>query len=184
MIRLKSILNEVVNANLLEECDSFKLYCDLDGVLVDFNKGISQLTGGLDFETYVKSRGYAALWKLVNSHGSIWWSTLPWTSDGKQLWNFIRNNNVIILTAGSVRNTGDIAVKGKKEWVHKNLGGNVPVIVSDSSKDKHKYSQKNHILIDDLETNINEWRSAGGIGILHKNTNDTINQLNAILKLK
>lgn len=42
------------------------------------------------------------------------------------------------------------------------------------------------ILIDDLETNINELRKLGGTGILHKNAKDTINELKKlnILKMK
>jgi hypothetical protein len=33
------------------------------------------------------------------------------------------------------------------------------------------------ILIDDRVDNVEQWRSQGGIGILHKNTADTIKQL-------
>ena len=43
--------------------------------------------------------------------------------------------------------------------------------------EKAKFAGKNHILIDDLEKNITAWEAAGGIGILHKNANDTINTL-------
>jgi len=32
-------------------------------------------------------------------------------------------------------------------------------------------------LIDDLSKNIAEWKSAGGIGILHKSTGQTLSQL-------
>jgi hypothetical protein len=46
--------------------------------------------------------------------------------------------------------------------------------------DKKKYAKSNgipNILIDDWEPNIAEWNAAGGIGILHKNTEDTIQRL-------
>lgn len=182
MIKLKNILNEIYDTNLIEGGSKFKIFCDLDGVLVDFNKAIKQLTGGIDFESYVKNKGYDSLWKIINTNGVIWWATLPWTSDGKQLWNALKNKNVTILTAGSKRNSGDISEKGKIDWCHKNIGSFVPVIVTYNSKEKQKYSKPNYILIDDMPSNITEWNSHGGIGILHKNTEDTLNQLNQILK--
>ena len=37
--------------------------------------------------------------------------------------------------------------------------------------------KENAILIDDFASNIKRWEAAGGIGILHKNANDTIQQL-------
>ena len=41
------------------------------------------------------------------------------------------------------------------------------------------YSGINKILIDDRPDNIEQWRSKGGIGILHTNTADTLKQLQA-----
>jgi hypothetical protein len=42
---------------------------------------------------------------------------------------------------------------------------------------KQNYSGKNKILIDDRPDNIEQWRSKGGIGILHTSAQDTIKQL-------
>ena len=42
---------------------------------------------------------------------------------------------------------------------------------------KKNYAAPNHILIDDKKSNIDEWRAAGGIGILHTSAADTIQQL-------
>ena len=39
------------------------------------------------------------------------------------------------------------------------------------------YAAPNHILIDDRESNIDQWRAAGGIGILHTSASNTIQQL-------
>ena len=148
--------------------------------MVDLDKAIKQLTGGMGFEDYVKIKGYDAMWSIINQNGSIWWATLPWTTDGKKLWNSIKNLDTTILTAGSKRNSGDIAVIGKKEWCFKNLDSNVPVIVTDNSRAKQQYAQPNYILIDDLESNINEWRAKGGIGILHKTADQSIAELKQI----
>ena len=45
------------------------------------------------------------------------------------------------------------------------------------SADKQKYAAPNHILIDDRKSNIDQWVSRGGVGILHTSTADTIRQL-------
>ena len=42
---------------------------------------------------------------------------------------------------------------------------------------KHVFAAPHHILIDDLEKTIIEWREKGGIGIHHTSTSDTISQL-------
>ena len=182
MIKLKDILNEVFDTNLLENNDDYRIFCDLDGVLVDFDKGVKQLTGGISFEDYVKTKGYDSLWSIINQNGSIWWSTLPWIADGHKLWSFIKNKDVTILTAGSTKNTGKLAIEGKKDWCLKNLSAIVPVIVTNNSHDKQQHAQPNHILIDDLPSNINEWKAKGGIGILHTTAEQTINELQQILR--
>jgi hypothetical protein len=183
MIKLRTILNEVFDTNLLEkETPTHMIFCDLDGVLVDLDKGVKQLTGGLGYGDYAKTKGHDAMWALINQGGSIWWATLPWTPNGKKLWNFIKTYKPTILSAGSKRNSGDIAIKGKKEWCFKNLGSTTDVIVTDSASGKQAYAKPNYILIDDFDRNIEEWKAAGGIGILHKDVDQTIHELNQILK--
>ena len=63
-------------------------------------------------------------------------------------------------------------------WVSR-LGN--PKIHFRSKDKKREFANKNSILIDDLKSNIQEWKASGGIGILHKNTNSTISQLKDIL---
>jgi hypothetical protein len=45
------------------------------------------------------------------------------------------------------------------------------------SFNKKNYAEPNHILIDDRLSNIEQWRAAGGIGILHTSSDETITQL-------
>ena len=65
---------------------------------------------------------------------------------------------------------------GKKAWVSDNLGKVKGLILVYAYK-KPEYSGKNRILIDDRAQTIKEWRSKGGIGILHTSTSDTIEKL-------
>jgi len=180
MIYLQDILKEVTDANLLENDLSRIIYVDLDGVLVDFDDGFKSIAAGLDKYEFIKKHGVDALWKLINSHGQEWWANLNWMPDGTKLWSAIENKNVKILTSGSTRNTGTLAIEGKKQWVANHLGP-IETIVVNNSHDKQKYARPGDILIDDLPSNITEWNSKNGIGILHHNAQDTLTKLNEVI---
>jgi hypothetical protein len=99
-------------------------------------------------------------------------------ADGKKLWRYINAtaDKVYILSSPSSHDKGE-SIEGKTMWCKKNLGADVNIILEE---DKSKYSKKYHILIDDLDKNINPWRKLGGIGILHKSTELTIQHLKNI----
>jgi hypothetical protein len=59
---------------------------------------------------------------------------------------------------------------------------NVKVISDDADiidyiNKKQEFASPNSILIDDREKNIEQWRNAGGIGVLHTDAASTIKQL-------
>jgi len=69
----------------------------------------------------------------------------------------------------------------KVKWVEKHFG-DVPVFFGPYSKDKYLHcKEKQDILIDDRESNIQEWEDVGGIGILHKNNTATLNELELVI---
>jgi len=155
----------------------YTIFCDMDGVIVDFDKGYEELTG--------KSTNHASLqdknefWGLLNNSLKEknlteydYWVNLPWMSDGQTLWNYIKGYNPYILTAPS-RDPG--SRQGKIEWVER-LDG-MKKLYFKPAKFKAEYSGKSRILIDDRADTIEAWRSNGGIGILHTSANDTIKQL-------
>jgi hypothetical protein len=180
MIYLQDILKEVTDANLLEHDLSRVIYVDLDGVLVDFDSGFKSISGEIDKVNYIKKNGIENFWKLINSHGQKWWENLNWMPDGEKLWSAIKNKNVKVLTSGSTRNTGTMAINGKKKWVADHLGP-IETIVVNSSHEKQKYARFGDILIDDLSSNISEWTVKKGTGILHRNADDTIIKLNDVI---
>ena len=61
------------------------------------------------------------------------------------------------------------SVSGKKMWVKNNMPG-VQLYIEN---DKYKYAEPDAILIDDMEKNVEAWKEAGGIGILHKSAPQT-----------
>ena len=148
------------------------LYLDLDGVLADFEGRVRQL-GIKD----LRNTPPATLWKLVDSTENFW-ATLPWTSDGKVLWHYVRKFSPTILTAPSRNPSSRV---GKRAWVDKQIGLSVPVVFS-PKMEKHYYSGPKAILVDDQISNIRQWTDAGGIGILHTSAANTIQKLRPLLE--
>lgn len=147
----------------------YKIYCDMDGVLVDFDKGYLELTG---HQLNGEHRNDDNFWDPINEAGYDFWINLGWMSDGKRLWSYIEKYKPELLSAPSRQNDSRVA---KHDWVKRELPG-VHLILR-SAKNKKEFAAKNHILIDDRVDNIMDWVGAGGIGILHKNAKDTIEQL-------
>lgn len=147
----------------------YKIYCDMDGVLVDFDKGYFKLTGRDISGTYSNDNNF---WDPINQAGYDFWRNLEWMSDGKELWDYIKKYEPELLSAPSRQPESRVA---KHDWVKENL----PNVILNLRSAKHKkdFAAPNHILIDDRIDNINSWVETGGIGILHKTTKDTIEQL-------
>ena len=167
--------------NLLDLYEAIKpkyiIFCDMDGVLVDFDEGYKELTGVTT--QHADSQGKNEFWSLFRNSlkekdipERSYWANLDWMSDGKQLWDYIKGYNPYILTAPSM-DPG--SKQGKTEWVAR-LDG-MKKLYFKPAKFKAEYSGKNRILIDDRADTIERWRSKGGIGILHTSAEDTINQL-------
>ena len=151
-----------------------KLYCDMDTVLVDFERGYNDLTGkkapGID-STYDKKN----FWSDIAKAGKDFWGNLYWMPDGQQLWDYIKQYNPKLLTAPSHEKSSRI---GKQEWVDKHIPGTS--IIFKKAEDKKDLADPNSILIDDRKSNIEQWINAGGIGIYHTSTASTIKKLKQI----
>jgi len=194
MIQLKQTIPEVFDHNLLEADDenATVIYCDMDGVLVDFDVGFKKISGGKSAEEFDNEGRSSEIWKLIFNdppdNGITWWSTLPKLQDCDVLWKFITSLRYpvkILSSTSSKKSKNNSADIGKRRWLATEL---VPVpqdqniILVDSSDAKQQYALgPNHILIDDLPSNIAQWRAKGGTAIEHKNAADTINQLKRVL---
>ena len=153
-----------------QEDPKYKIYVDMDGVLVDFDGGYEKLTGMTTREA--DKKGPEFFWKPISKAGAKWWITLNWMPDGKQLWDYVKKYNPELLSAPSREEASKM---GKRIWVKRELPG--AKLILRSADKKQEFASPTSILIDDREKNIEQWEAAGGIGILHTDASSTIKKL-------
>jgi hypothetical protein len=178
---------------LLEESDytpKYQIYCDMDGVLTDFEKRfitllrkegpkyyskavIAQVTRPKHFQ---KEQGEEEFWKFIDQYiGLEFWSEMPWMPNGRQLWDFIQPYGPKLLTSPSRDNTSRL---GKRLWVKENLSP-APEVLFRFGDAKADFANENSILIDDKPSNLRAFASKGGIAIECKDgdVSSVINEL-------
>jgi 5'-nucleotidase len=153
---------------------------DSDGVVADFSGFVSSLNGGMVCETIPRGK----LWSSVAHYDKTvgpFFEALPKMPDADELMDFVVANfiNRFVLTAAGY--TPPNGAVQKKNWYAKHYGKDLVVKVVNGSGDKAAFATPTTILIDDREKSIIPWVAAGGIGILHRNANDTIERLKEII---
>ena len=175
MYKLTALYKQLKEEEQAAQVAQYKIFCDMDGVLTDFNKRFEYF-GGLTPDEYQAKFSKSQFWKLIDDKvGFEFWAKMPWMPDGKQLWSYIEKYKPMLLSAPSQKPSSRY---GKRVWVNDNLPG-VKLILA-KRENKQDYSKPNRILIDDRADNIEEWKSKGGIGILHTSAADTIEKLKQI----
>ena len=150
----------------------YTLYCDMDGVLCDFEKRFEEF-GKMPPREYENKYGAEQFWHLIDEEiGVRFWVGMPWMPGGKELWNFIKPYNPTLLSSPSAN---EVSRMGKRLWVRNNIPG-TPLILA-SRENKQKQAAPNHILIDDYYKNTSQWKNAGGIAIPFKSTPQAISDL-------
>lgn len=156
---LREILSKrLQNGSLSKEI----LFCDLDGVLADFEQGVLN-----KFKKDVDEIKPALLWSVINKSDSFF-ETLPWMPKGRELWSEIMEYNPIILTG--VPSGSMTGAQQKINWCKRELGEDVDVITC-LTKDKSKYCLNRSILIDDRSDNLTHWINKGGLFLLYDEDN-------------
>lgn len=158
---------------------NYQLFCDLDGVISDFDSRFEHFTGKTPTEyddeltqKYGKKIAMDKFWAEIDPIGTKFWSEMDLMPDAMTLWNYIEKYDPKFLSSPSRSQTSR---DGKKEWCSKHFPG-VELILKIASE-KQEYSCETCILIDDKGSNIDQWNARGGIGILHTSANDTIKRL-------
>ena len=163
---LNALIKEII------EEPKYKIFSDMDGVLTDFDASFKKASDGIAPRDYEKKFGKDKFWELIDGKGVGYWVGMPYMSDGEQYWNYIKDYDVELLSSPSRSSTSRL---GKRLWVRNNMPG-VKLTLAQASK-KQNYANPDSILIDDRKSNIDQWISQGGIGILHTSASDTIQQL-------
>lgn len=172
MYKLSDIYKQLKEEEQAAQIAQYKIYCDMDGVLCDFDRRFEQF-GGMPPSEYESKYGIKKFWELIDDKvGYTFWSQMPWMQDGKQLWSYISKYKPSLLSAPSRKSSSRY---GKRLWVNENMPGTKLILAK--RENKQEYSKKNRILIDDRPDTIAEWNGRGGIGILHTSATNTIEKL-------
>lgn len=146
-----------------------KLYLDMDGVLSDFTRGIEDMchrpclpqgsaTQAEDDEMYAAARAvghfYGKLKPVENAIEAF-----------HRLHKLYGNKLEILSAVPSDRYKMWDAKEDKIAWVKKYLGDDVVANIVQREEKKNYAKNKNCILIDDYQKNIDEWEAAGGTGV-------------------
>ena len=154
----------------------YKLYCDMDGVLTNFEKRFLEMLHKEGPKYYSKEtiakvtrpkhftaiEGETEFWKFIDQYvGITFWSEMEWMPNGQQLWDFIQPYNPTILTSPSRDNTSRL---GKKMWVRNHITPAPPVEFRFGAG-KADFANENAILIDDKPSNLKAFAAKGGIAL-------------------
>ena len=96
-----------------------RICCDMDGVLCDFKKHAEKTTG-VSIAKW-SSMSKADKWGPIKED-RYFWSTMPWMTGGKQLWNFISLHRPHILSAYVEESFDPNCIPGKTKWLRTNIG--------------------------------------------------------------
>lgn len=157
----------------------YRLFIDLDGVLVDFEKGVLDFCG----RSVQSFEPRNTMWQSIVRIPEFY-LRLSWMPDGKKLWEAVEHLCPSILT-GVPR--GSWAEPQKRTWCKQELGEEVAVYVCRSSEKAIVASELCAgaflpILIDDRSSLQQDWESTGGIFIHHRNTPESLEALQGHLQ--
>ena len=152
----------------------------MDGVLCNFEKRFTELYGE-DALGFRDRKNFTTNWPNFIMDGNF--ERLEWFPGGKELLEFIQNETdwdvEILSSSGGERFHSEVAVQ-KVTWLCNN---GIPYKANIVPGRKHKtaYATPETILIDDTEDIIVNFNAAGGVGILHKDINETLAKLRTLL---
>lgn len=183
----------------LADVGEFQIFCDLDGVLVDFEAGVQKICQQSTAEIAKQT-----MWRKIAQSKTAFFQELPWTRDGPQLWDAIRHLQPTILTGvPDLKNSRMEKFKwcvdhlGMEEYRHVDLAGygyrhsnvngnpkacpqqekGITNIITCWSYNKHNESGSFAVLIDDRIALKESWEARGGIFVHHTDTDSTLRQL-------
>jgi FMN phosphatase YigB (HAD superfamily) len=163
------------------------VYFDMDGVLVDFDAGVKELCGNLSLKQFKqkvfidKDPEYAKpFWDQFDFSG------LKQLPSGIKILKFLKDKDVkiAILSSTGGPKHHEKTKASKSKWLRDNKLKELfdKIVFVPGAKLKKNYAAPNTFLIDDLKSNVTEFKEAGGRAILHKNYRTTMKFLKKFLE--
>ena len=149
-----------------------KIYLDMDGVIADFDKRYKELykIAPKDADTYKTFDKFFTMFIADREFAKL--DLMP---DALTLINYLRSLPMpteILSSTSSEKRDAEIREQ-KIDWLKKH-NIEFPVNLVPGKRLKRTYAQPDYLLIDDTSQNIDQWRTDGGIGILHTDALTTI----------
>jgi len=141
-----------------------EFYLDIDEVVTDFCKQ-AEIMGYKKPIEAGKFCNDPELWEIINKDALNFAATMPWKQKGKILYEIlIRYNRPIIPITHCPSEEWKM---GRLSWIEQNLThSQTPIIVPSGSSKATFCKGENSVLIDDIVSNVEEWRVKGGTAIL------------------
>lgn len=168
------------------------IFIDLDGVMVDLERGLLEKRGFVfpEHRTPETKVQIDDMWDDISKNRNFW-STLPPMPRFQEVYDKILTvcPNPIILSATPECYDHDDRHEDCKmqkiAWVHKNLGPAQAfrtIITKSKLKQNFMNIEPNDqaILVDDHPGNIKRWKEAGGLGIFHDTADNAIKELDKL----
>lgn len=175
----RAVVGEAKQADQIDEKWPWIVYSDLDGVHTDFYGQAARIIG----QDYKTMKG-ADAWIILDKVPHLFRDLAP-LGDSAELWEglkaFTAEHHIeLSILSAMPRLTSELVTvpQDKFEWVRTHLSGTVRVNLIENGRSKAAFANPRAILIDDLERNVDEWRMAGGIGILHTSAAQSLKELN------
>lgn len=152
-----------------------KIYLDMDGVLCYFEERYFELYGQTPGEARDR-KNFSENW--TNFIMTRQFETLPWFPGGEKLVRFVKCLGVpieILSSSGGEKYHSEVWLQ-KDAWLT-DKGIKFKRNIVAGRKLKRDYATPNTVLIDDTPDVIEAFNAAGGIGILHKDVDETIQAL-------
>lgn len=163
------------------------IYLDMDGVLVDFIGHVFRLFGvddskekgedpreqvrGWDGITEGLSRSLGRnitgeeLWGKIADEGMEFWASIPWCPWGKELLEICKEVAPVVIMTTPTREP--LSAAGKAAWIYKNVADGGMYALSPC---KHLMAHSGALLIDDSDSNADNFARAGGMAYLFPQT--------------
>jgi hypothetical protein len=156
-----------------------QLFLDVDGVAADFDLAGEKLFG-MNPREAEKVFGSRRFWRMLENYPGGFFRQLPVMEGFPELFEAVKHLDPIFLTGCPL---GGWAIPQKHDWRDKHFPGTRMITCPSALKYEHM-TGLGDVLVDDWAKYRTAWEERGGVFILHRSTENTLDQLRRIGILK